>query len=1195
MSVNKNMNTECTRINCCQINLQKSRVATAELCKRKEKIFFLTEPSGKAKLRNDMRFFSADRLARAALQVEETLNPWLVEQFVERDICVVSVKIEGKDVFLCSLYLDILKEVTHPMFLAVVEHCNRLQIPLVIGADTNAHSLLWGSADWNNRGDELEEIILTSNLTIVNTGGVSTFVSTRAESVIDVTMINTSALNKLTVADWEVSLEPSLSDHRYVLFNIGHYSPEVKSFRNLRKADWQLFVEHLSNANLPPISSGGLDSCAEALEESIRRALNEAAPERPASSRPPNPWWTPELGQVNKELRDLHHKRTDSLEAAEAYKSLRNTYNKMIRRAKRDSWQNFVTKAESASEVSKIIKILRPSPQRGISLFSEQGEPVTPRETLVKLMDAHFLESVDISMDADDSGVRPAENQTQDEETEVFVNFITPQTVAMAFQSFGPLKAVGPDGFKPIVLQKLVGRFHEYISKCYQWTVRTGYVPQLWRRMKVVFLPKQGKSDYGQAKSYRPITLSNFILKGLERIIQWFLTDKLKPLYAQHAYTAGRSCESALSEVVDCIESSITRGEHALAVSLDCSGAFDRIKFASANIAMQHRQIPPGIRNLYMKILESRTVTANLQGEEIIRRPKRGSPQGGVLSPLIWILIMDSILTKFRGTGTNVFGYADDVFLVVRGKDPGTLVNIMNRSLQRVIGWGKQNGLLFNPDKTSCVRFSLCKRFSTWNKVKMDGKALSYSDRMKYLGVTLQRSLSWRLHVAERVQKAKKIMNLAQSVIGQKWGLNPQRSLWVYTAMARPVVLYGSVVWAAEMTDATKSLLRGLQRKAMLCMTNCMRSTPTAGLEVVLGILPLDLQAQQMAVKGRIRTKAVSRTRWDGCGKTRCGHRRILDQIIDKMLPRAATLDLAQRTRNWDRGNDDIMSPDLLVYTDGSMMEGSTGAGWAVCTADTIVHEQSIGLGKCSSVFQAEVIAIQKALEWCTKNCPDGTEILIRSDSQSAIQAVLGFESKSTTVASCARMLRRAKENLRIAITWIKGHADYTGNELADCLAKTGTKQEVHWVPPVPLSDLYYKIHQFFLARWQTRWQDIKTCRQTKAFFPQVGTAKLRKLAHWRRESLNLLVQAGTGHALVAHHLGQWHKDIEDKCLLCFGGPETTMHLYDECPALAMQQMRREQLPTERTIEEKILDFFSNETTLVNLFRTRSNQISDWE
>jgi hypothetical protein len=49
-------------------------------------------------------------------------------------------------------------------------------------------------------------------------------------------------------------------------------------------------------------------------------------------------------------------------------------------------------------------------------------------------------------------------------------------------------------------------------------------------------------------------------------------------------------------------------------------------------------------------------------------------------------------------------------------------------------------------------------------------KKLEYSDEMKYLGVTVQKRMSWARHVNERVRKAGKLMNMVRNVIGQKWG-----------------------------------------------------------------------------------------------------------------------------------------------------------------------------------------------------------------------------------------------------------------------------------------------------------------------------------------------------------------------------------------------------------------------------------------
>ena len=54
-------------------------------------------------------------------------------------------------------------------------------------------------------------------------------------------------------------------------------------------------------------------------------------------------------------------------------------------------------------------------------------------------------------------------------------------------------------------------------------------------------------------------TVSSFVLKGLERILLWYLREKViaKALESLHAYTRGLSTESA--EVLDYVESSFCR------------------------------------------------------------------------------------------------------------------------------------------------------------------------------------------------------------------------------------------------------------------------------------------------------------------------------------------------------------------------------------------------------------------------------------------------------------------------------------------------------------------------------------------------------------------------------------------------------------------------------------------------------------
>jgi len=158
------------------------------------------------------------------------------------------------------------------------------------------------------------------------------------------------------------------------------------------------------------------------------------------------------------------------------------------------------------------------------------------------------------------------------------------------------------------VYQNLPDSFLQYIKTTYHWSLSSGKIPTSWSTMKTVFIPKIGKNQFNVPKAFRPITLSSFMLKALERILQWYIKDAhtQTPLYAQHAYTEGLSTETALSAFINEVESALHRGQYTLAVSLDCSGAFDRISFDSATEALREQGTPESIIRWYSNVLRNR-------------------------------------------------------------------------------------------------------------------------------------------------------------------------------------------------------------------------------------------------------------------------------------------------------------------------------------------------------------------------------------------------------------------------------------------------------------------------------------------------------------------------------------------------------------------------------------------------------------
>ena len=258
-----------------------------------------------------------------------------------------------------------------------------------------------------------------------------------------------------------------------------------------------------------------------------------------------------------------------------------------------------------------------------------------------------------------------------DPETGDFVEYINTVKVRNAMRSFGNRKAPGSDRFKSIVLKNLNEKAVIFLTLFYKMTISTQQIPSSWRKMDVIFIPKPGKEDYSSPKFYRPITLSSFVLKGLERIMLWYLREKVvtKALESQHAYTRGLSTESALSEVLDYVESSFYRRKKVIAVSLDCTGAFDCVGFDAASDTLIAKGVPKGMTLWYTYLLKGRKVTANLQGVTQTITPGRGSPQGGILSPLGWNLVMDSLLKEFPSGPVKAVGYADDIIIMASGID----------------------------------------------------------------------------------------------------------------------------------------------------------------------------------------------------------------------------------------------------------------------------------------------------------------------------------------------------------------------------------------------------------------------------------------------------------------------------------------------------------------------------------------------
>ena len=1024
-----------------QINLQHSKAATALLSRQHavghSDISLIQEPwlnRGLVKgLGSGGRlFYSSENNPRACILVAKHVKAALTS-FCSRDIVAVQVQYKqreiNKEIVVCSAYFPFDSPDPPPTreFMDLVNYCRDRKVDLLVGCDANAHHQAWGSSDINRRGSSLLEYLVSTDLVILNRGNEPTFANRLRQEVLDITLCSASLCQDVT--NWIVSSEPSLSDHRQIRFIVTSDKREPVVYRNPRTTDWASYKEDLTNGIncllMKPRKPAEIDLAANQLQRLIKTSYTDNCPLRKAKGPKDPPWWNANLSHLRKETCRLLNRAKQRIDTSdwERFRNAQKAYKSAIRHAKRESWKHFCQEVESLPAATRVHKTLSKDPKAFMgSMKLPTGDLVTSgKEILNHLVETHFPGSVETDGTTE---VESMDVSTSRIDWAIASKAVTHRKIRWAIMSFAPFKAAGEDGIFPALLQEgleiLITPLFHIFKACIAW----GYVPIAWRTSKVIFIPKPGKTTYTQAKSFRPICLTSFLLKTLERLVDRYIRDGALvhyPLHPnQHAYQAGKSVETALHSLVSKIEESLDSKQLALGTFLDIEGAFDNTNFDSICKAAQRHGIANTIVKWIGNMLKSRKITVSYFEDKIEATVSRGCPQGGVLSPLLWCLVVNELLTKISQNGMFVQGYADDLVILIRGRFPGTLCDITQQALRLVETWCDDNGLSVNPTKTELVLFTKKRNVQDFYEPKLYGNNIQLKNQAKYLGVILDSKLSWKNHVELKVNKACKTLWMCRQLFGKSWGLSPRIIHWLYTAIVRPMLTYAALVWWPRVTlSTTRASLNHIQRLACLGITGAMRSAPTAALEVLLCLPPLHLVVEAEAAAAAYR---LTINGWWGTDREHLGHSAVLRRLrgnscllmsSDHMTPRYSfekTYGITLPTReDWQHQELwlDANKPGGLVwFTDGSKTSVGTGAGifgWSPRS------ELSFALGEHATVFQAEVYAITACISENIKKAYENKHIYIYTDSQAALRALDSPRITSRLVWDCKMTIKTVK------------------------------------------------------------------------------------------------------------------------------------------------------------------------------------------
>lgn len=118
------------------------------------------------------------------------------------------------------------------------------------------------------------------------------------------------------------------------------------------------------------------------------------------------------------------------------------------------------------------------------------------------LLEVHFPDSEPIPTDAEIVATTNHSRNPCRADWVIANNIFTKQRLEWAINTFEPYKSPGVDGIHPALLQKGLGEIMPHLLRISRSSLARGQIPNIWRRAKVTFIPKIGKKDGTDPKSF---------------------------------------------------------------------------------------------------------------------------------------------------------------------------------------------------------------------------------------------------------------------------------------------------------------------------------------------------------------------------------------------------------------------------------------------------------------------------------------------------------------------------------------------------------------------------------------------------------------------------------------------------------------------------------------------------------------------
>ena len=283
----------------------------------------------------------------------------------------------------------------------------------------------------------------------------------------------------------------------------------------------------------------------------------------------------------------------------------------------------------------------------------------------------------------------------------------------------------------------------------------------------------------------------------------------------QFGFRKNNSTTFALIEITEKIKETIDNKKYGCGIFIDLRKAFDTVNHEILLRKLEHYGIRGKAQVWFKSYLTNRKQYVSSNGESSeLKQITCGVPQGSCLGPLLFLIYINDLPNISEVL--HFYLFADDTNIYYEAETMKKLETVINKELKKLDTWLIVNRLSLNIAKTNFLVFHpYNKPIKQRITLKIHKKAISESAYIKYLGIMIDSTLTWNIHIDKISKTISRSIGLLYKI---RPFVNNKILKMLYYSLVYPHLNYVTEAWgSADPTYLNRILI--LQKRIVRMLT----------------------------------------------------------------------------------------------------------------------------------------------------------------------------------------------------------------------------------------------------------------------------------------------------------------------------------------------------------------------------------------